>query len=110
MDNEAANSTRYCPGSRNVMVCAGIQNTGMVTPTISLMKRPQSIPGITSAKVTFSPEKRLSIYTSVMRCIAMNTGPNVKFMIAEMNNARRNLEMNCTTSGQVSLHSEISSP
>ncbi len=45
-----------------------------------------------------------------MRCAAMNTGPKVKFMIAEMNNARRNLEMNCTTCGQVSLHSEISSP
>jgi len=56
MDNEAANSTLYCPGSRKVMVWAGIQNTGMVTPTISLMNRPQSIWGMTPAKVTFSPE------------------------------------------------------
>ncbi len=40
----------------------------------------------------------------------MNTGPKVRFMSAEIINALRNLDMNCTTGGQVSLHSEMSNP
>lgn len=84
IESEAAKITLYWSGSKKVMVWAGIQNSGMVLPTTNFMKVLQSIVEIVCETEILLPENFASIHVSVMRWAAINTGPKVRFMIAEM--------------------------
>ena len=85
IERDAAKRTLNWSGSKNVIVCAGIQNNGMVLPTTNFMNPAQSIEETTSPKEgRVFALTRESIQVSVMRCTAMKTGPKVRFMKAEI--------------------------